>query len=273
MEPGSILSTLKKLTAIRKAAGTAVDKSEKVALLTSFAVETSEQSLQLLDMLLAACRQRAEEADERPAWLDALEDDSMPAAARVEALTVLKDDFLKLLRAAHDPALGNKMLALATAGLSGLGHPEAIEARVLIIAAQLVPEDVALLYRYYVSEGTSRIERSPNGLPVFFPRRLVQEDYVLRFLLDEAGAETSEPLDSYAYNALKKHDLLLDYPWLDPARPRGKPPALDFRPQSHRFKLEWEPTFLGQVVLEAFLGRSLVSYATADDTTKADGGT
>lgn len=259
MKLGSVFSTLKKISELGKSA---MDKSEKVALLRSFAVETSEQSLLLLDMLLAACRQRAEESGEHPEWIDALEDESLSSATRVEALAVLKDDFLKLLRAAHDPILGNKMLALATAGLSRLHHPEAVQARVLIIAAQLVPEDIDLLYRYYVTEGTERIEVNADGLPMFFPRHLVQEDYVLRFLLHADGDETSEPLDSYAYNALKKHDLISDFPLLDPNRPRGKPPALDFRPRPHRFKLEWRPTHMGQVVLEAFLGRPLASLAT-----------
>ena len=248
---------------IRDLGRAALARSEKEALLDHFDLETTEHSMALLEMLLAACRQDTETASRRPAWLDALDDDQLPIAAKVEALSGLKEMFLRMLRVAHDPVLGNKMLALATTGLRASNHSEDLKARVLVIASQLVPPDVDLLYRYH-TEGCLRIEIAPDGRPVLFPRKLVQESFRLRFVMDDN--ELSSPLDTYAYNSLKRHNLVQDLPWFnDPDLPRGKPPVLDlgFKETHKPFKLEWRPTLLGQVVLEAFTGRPLTSFAVA----------
>ncbi|NVB37268.1 hypothetical protein G6O69_36915 [Pseudenhygromyxa sp. WMMC2535] len=237
----------------------ALGQSEKRELLDEFEQATTEHSLAMLDSLLAAMTQHAIETGSDPQWLAAL-DDSLPPAQRAEALTLLKDAFLSVLRLSHDPILGNEMLALVAAGVHKVSAPSQAIPRILSLAPQLVPQDLELLKRYMI-EGVENIEETPEGSPRMFPRKMLQHDFKLYFI--SPSGVRSHPLDSYSYQALKRHSLIRDTPWWqDPERPRGKPkspPGMSIGTVKHEpFKMEWMLTELGWALLEAVNGRRLI---------------
>ena len=262
MEPLSAFSAAKKLATVGKIA---LSLSQKESLLSAFQVESDGHSLLMLEMLAGALRQHDLEQEKKTGWYEATVDESMPVAARQEALAGLRETFLRLLRTSHDPVLGNKMLAAATAGLAQFDYPEEIQARVLRIVTQLVPADVDLLVRY-VTQGIARWEPTDedDSDAVVYTRHLVQEDYVLRFVLSDGTL--SDPLDSFAYNALKQFHLISDYvlpepgPTKRPTHYPGGPP----RPAHEPFRLEWRFNIFSKMIVEAFTGYSLRQILEAE---------
>ncbi len=255
----SPLSAFSAVAKIRTPGTTALSHSTKEDLLRRFEVETSEHSILQLDMLLAAIVQDARESGDNVAWLAAIEDPSLSSAARFEALSGLREQFLRVLRASRDPLLGNRMVATVAAGLSRLTYPEDVVARSLIVAQRLIPEDIDLLHRF-VFEGIERAEKTAKGEFMYWPRKMVQENFTVRFALDDG--KLSHALDPAAYNALKDTHLIIDGLWLgDPDAPRGKPAGIESMfPHTHEpFKLEWRLSAIGTAIIEAFIGQPLVA--------------
>lgn len=266
--PSSAFSATKKIYSLGKSA---LKLSEKEELLRRFEVESSEHSLLQLDVLLAAIAQDARESGENTEWLAAASDPSLPTAARLEALSGLRDHFLRTLRASRDPVLGNKMVATVAAGLSRLHYPEPVMARTMAASHRLIPQDIDLLHRY-IAEGIEHATETDEGKFMYWPRKLVQEDFILHFIRDDGSL--SQPLDGAAYGALKEVHLIRDMPWFqDPERRRGKPPEmLRSFPKTHApFKLEWRLTQIGQAMIEAFLGHPLTAFLNASDQNNLDG--
>ena len=259
MNPFAIVSTGRKVAATGKSV---LSRSQREEMLANFGIETTEHTLLMLDMFIAALLEHERERGNKPEWYLAITDDSLPTAARLEATSAMKATFLTLIRNAHDPILGNKMLATAVAGLAQASYPEDLKARVLGIVPQLVPADVDLLYRY-CTEGVARTEMDANCEIIMFPRHLVQESLQLRFILDDGGL--SEPLDSFSYGALKRHELVQDAVLGTPGpsrRPKYFPRG--FAPPDHEaFHLEWRLTVFGVIIIEAFTGRPISDICPA----------
>jgi hypothetical protein len=157
---------------------------------------------------------------------------------------------------AHGPFLGNDMLIAVTAGLARLDYPENLKARVLAILPHLTPPDIDLLVRY-VTEGIGYWKITPQGDEEVFTRIVVQEDYMLRFMLGDA--ELSEPLDSAAYNTLKRHGLITDFILREPG-PARKPTELPGGPPPSKhapFRLQWKFGIHSKMIAEAYTGCSL----------------
>ncbi len=151
------------------------------------------------------------------------------------------------------------MVATVAAGLSRLTYPEDVVARSLIVAQRLIPEDIDLLHRF-VFEGIERAEKTAKGEFMYWPRKMVQENFTVRFALDDG--KLSHALDPAAYNALKDTHLIIDGLWLgDPDAPRGKPAGIESMfPHTHEpFKLEWRLSAIGTAIIEAFIGQPLVA--------------
>lgn len=253
MGPLSAFSMAQKLAGLHNGI---LSVAQKEKLLNSFSVETSEHALFMMEVLISSLHGFDQERDRPLGWYQAISDDTMTTEQRVKALSDLRTTFLRMIRSAHDPALGNRMLAAAVAGLAPLAYPEDLKVRVQNIALQITPADIDLLVRLVV-EGISKWAISAEGGKLWY-RELVQEDWVFR-ILREDGLRSS-PLDPYAYDSLVRHSLIQQYVVgnLEPSRgqpmhlPLGPPPA------THEpLRVSWRLGIFGLVAVEAFTNQSM----------------